>query len=103
MPALGFLGRADLAADIDTLLCTMDEPGIVNVLFANRNATPVKIRIAITSGGLPAAADYIEYDPTVDANQPMERTGLSLSSGEKIYVRSNATNVSARANGVPSQ
>lgn len=79
----------------------MDEAGIVNVLACNRTTADATIRIAITTGGAPAAADWIEYDVILAANQPMERTGLAVSSGEKIYVQSSTTGFSFRAHGVP--
>jgi hypothetical protein len=103
MSALGKLGSLDIAtAGVAQLLCTMDDNGIVNVLVCNRTAADATIRIAITTAGAPTAADWIEYDVIVAANQPMERTGLSLSLGEKIYVQSATTGFSFRANGVPS-
>jgi hypothetical protein len=100
--ALGKLGSVDITApNTPQLLATMDEAAIVNVLGCNRNAVDVQIRIAIGSGAIPAAADWIEYDPTVNGYQPIERTGLALSQGEKIWVQSSATGVSFRAHGVP--
>jgi hypothetical protein len=98
----GKLGSADLAAATDTLLMdaqTLDL--VVNVRLCNRNAAPIKIRIAIGAGVAPAAADYIEYDSRVEANGVMENTGLAISAGEKIWVRADVANVSARAHGIP--
>lgn len=102
MSALGKLGSLDIAAaNVAELLCTLDEAGIVNVLCCNRTTADITIRIAIGTGVAPATKDWIEYDVAVAANQPMERTGMALSSGEKIWVQASALNVSFRAHGVP--
>lgn len=98
----GKLGSADLAATTNTSLGTMAVDGIVNVLLTNRNSTAVQVRVAITSGGAPAAADWVEYDAPVGGNGILERTGLSCSAGEAIYVYASATGVSARAHFLPS-
>lgn len=99
----GKIGSADLAANADTLLGAVDENMVVNVLVTNRNNAAVKVRIAIgpNAGVAPAAADFIEYDADVQARSPLEKTGLALSTGEKIWVRSDTANVSARAHGIP--
>lgn len=98
--ATGKLGSADLAASTDTLLFTAASAQIFNVRFANRNSSAVKVRVAIGTGGAPAAADYVTYDISVPANGILEDTALACSNGEKVWVRSDTANVSARAHGV---
>lgn len=99
--ASGKLGSADLAAATDTLLFTAGvTPQTFNVRFANRNATAVKVRVAIGTGASPAAADYVDYDVTVQPNGIIEDTGLVASSGEKVWARSDTANVSVRAHGM---
>ena len=99
--ASGKLGSADLAAATDTLLFTSGAtPQTFNVRFANRNATAVKVRVAIGTGSSPATADYVDYDAPIQANGILEDSGLVASSGEKIWVRSDTTGVSVRAHGM---
>lgn len=99
--ASGKLGSADLAATTDTLLFTAGvTPQTFNVRFANRNATAVKVRVAIGSGASPALEDYVDYDVPVPANGILEDTGLVASSGEKVWVRASVANVSVRAHGM---
>lgn len=98
--ALGRLGSADLAAATDTLLFTAASARVFNVRFANRNKTAVKVRVAIGTGAAPAATDYVTYDCNVPANGILEDTGLICSNGERVWVRSDAANVSVRAHGV---
>lgn len=97
----GKLGSADLAASVDTLLFTAVANQIFNVRFTNRSAVAAaKIRVAIGTGGSPAAADYITYDSNLPANGILEDTGLACTAGEKVWVRSDTANVSVRAHGV---
>jgi hypothetical protein len=99
--ASGLLGKADLAAATDTLLFTAGAtPQTFNVRFANRNATAVKVRVAIGTGGAPAVADYVDYDVSIGGNLILEDTGLVASSGEKVWARSDTANVSVRAHGM---
>lgn len=99
--AQGFLGRADLAAGVDTLLFTASStPQTFNVRFANRTSGIVKVRMAIGTGASPAAADYVDYDVIIQPNTILEDTGLVASSGEKVWVRSDIANVSVRAHGL---
>lgn len=100
MPS-GKLGKADLAANTDTLLYTVpaSKTATINIRIANRNATGIKIRVAIGEGASPAAADYIDYDLPVIANGMLEDTGVVCTAGEKIWVRSNLAAVSVRVHG----
>ena len=99
--ASGKLGSADLLAATDTLLFTAGvTPQTFNVRFANRNATAAKVRVAIGTGEAPAAADYVDYDVSIQANGILEDTGLVASSGEKVWARSDTANVSVRAHGM---
>jgi hypothetical protein len=97
----GKIGSADLAANTDTLLGTADENMVANVCLVNRGASAVKVRVAVGVGASPANADYLEYDASVPANGVLERTGLAVSTGEKLWVRSDTAAVSARAHGLP--
>lgn len=99
--ASGKLGTpANLVAGIDTLIYTVpaSKTATVNVRFTNRNATAVKVRLAIGTGVAPVAADYIDYDVTLILI--LEDTGLMLSAGEQIWAWSDTANVSVRAHGM---
>lgn len=96
----GRLGKADLAAAIDTDLYTAPAATVVTatVAFANRTAADVHVRLAVRDGVL-ADSDYLEYDAAVPASGVLERTGIVLGPGETITVRTDAAGVSARAHG----
>lgn len=100
--ASGKLGSADLpAGGADTLLYTVPASTVatVNIRIANRNTAAAKIRVAIGTGASPDAADHIDYDVEVSANGILEDTGIVCSAGEKVWVRSDVSNVTARVHG----
>lgn len=100
MPS-GVLGKANLTAGADTLVYTVPASTVatINIRVANRNAETAKIRVAIGTEANPTAADYIDYDIPLSANGILEDTGLVCSSGEKVWVTSDVSNVSARVHG----
>ena len=100
--ATGILGTADLAAATDTTLYTVpaDHFSVVTVNICNRSSSAETVRIAVSSSGTPADADYIEYDSQVTANGVLERTGIVLDASKVVVVRSNAINVSAVCLGI---
>ncbi len=100
MPS-GKLGTADLAANADTLLYTVPDGKVTtaSVRLCNRGTGDARIRIAVGAGEDPSHADYIEYDAKVPANGILEDTGIAMSAGEKLWVRSDTATVSARAHG----
>jgi hypothetical protein len=99
----GKIGSADLAAGTDTDLTAggVAENMVANVCMVNRGAAIVKVRLAIGTGTGPAAGDYLEYDAQLPPNGVIERTGLAVSTGEKIFVRTDIATVSVRAHGLP--
>ena len=100
--ATGILGTADLAAATDTTLYTVpaDTFSVETVNICNRSSSAATVRIAVSSSGTPADADYIEYDSQVTANGVLERTGIVLDASKVVVVRSNAINVSAVCLGI---
>jgi len=100
MPS-GKLGAADLAAAVDTLLCTASAAKVTtaNICLCNRGEAATTVRVAIGTGAAPAVTDYIEYEASLPANGILERTGVVLTAGEKVWVRAAAVSVSARAHG----
>ena len=98
--ASGRFGKATPAANADTDLYTAP-PGMVtnaNVLFCNRTNAPVTVRLAVRSAAI-GDADYLEYGTVSPANGILERTGISMTPGEIITVRTSAAGVSVRAHG----
>ena len=100
--ATGRLGVADLTGDVLTTLytCPDDTFGVTSVSFCNRGNSAVTVRLAVADLDTPINAEYIEYDVELLAKGVLERTGIVLSSGQKLVVRSSGSNVSAVAFGI---
>lgn len=100
----GKIGSADLTASITTYSDLTSggasENKIVNVCFTNRNTAGVTIRLAVGTGANPANTDFMEYGAYIPANGILERTGIAISIGEKIWTSSDTANVSVRAHGI---
>lgn len=99
--ASGRLGKADLPATTNTLVYTVPDTTVAtaDIRITNRNGTVTLVRVAITSGGAPAASDWIEYDSRIEANGVLVNDKQVLSAGEKIYVYASQANVSVRIHG----
>jgi hypothetical protein len=67
---------------------------IVNAV--NKSDEDAKVDIAISEGatGVPDDADFIEYGLTVAPSGVLERTGIVLDNGKKLWVKSTIANVS---------
>lgn len=100
MPS-GKLGAATLVANTDTELCTVaaGKVATVSVSVCNRSGGTAKLRIAVGTGGAPAAGDYIEYDTPVPSPGVLERSGIVVGAGEKVFIRSDAAGVDVRVHG----
>lgn len=101
------LAALDLPAEDVTLVWTVpaDRRAIVSLNLVNRTAARCTVRVAVTDGEAPAAADWIEYDtPIVAAGQPggsvLLRSGLVLGAGQQLHVRASAAGVGAVVYGV---
>lgn len=104
MPS-GILGSADLAATTNTTVYTVPTLtlGTLNVSIVNRGTTTSKIRLALAATNTPTAAEYIEYDASLDVNQVLERTGLVVDAGRRVVAYSDTGLVSVVVYGLEEQ
>lgn len=100
------LAALDLAAGAVTELyvAPAGTRPVLTVNLCNRSAAAAKVRIALTDGAAPANPDWIEYDTPIPAagsagGSVLERTGIALHEGQKLFVRSDIAGVSAVAYG----
>jgi len=85
----------DLAAATNTTVHTVAGAyATLNINVANRNATAVKIRLAVAATAIPAAAEWIEYDVSIPANGVLERTAIVVPNGQNIVAYSDTAGVS---------
>lgn len=100
--AAGKLGSVNISTPAtNTLVYTVPSNTVssLNIRICNRNASEVKIRVAIGTGVAPALEDYIDYDIPVAANTIMEDSGIVCSADENIWVYSDVAGVSVRVHG----
>jgi len=100
--ATGKLGAEDLAAATDTVIYTVPSNtfGVVTVNVCNRNATNIRVRVAVADADTPTNAEFVEFDAELLANGVLERTGLVMNAEQRLVVRSDTINVSAVAFGI---
>jgi hypothetical protein len=100
--ATGRLAAVSLAATTYTTIYTnATNYAVCSVTICNQNATPVTIRLAIsTTPTGPATAEFIEYGTVIPANGVLERTGLVIAPATPISAYSSATNVSVVVYGI---
>lgn len=100
--ATGRLGAEDVSATTNTTVytCPADTYAVVAVNLCNRGTSTAAIRVAVADTDIPSAAEYIEYDADIFANNVLERTGIVLSAGQRIVAFSSAANVSVVVVGI---
>ena len=98
--ASGLLGKAALAANVDTTIYAVPAATVVtaNINIVNRTAAAITIRVSIGSAA-PADSDYIEYETSIPANAVLERSGMVMSAAEVLVVSASAVGISVRAYG----
>ncbi|MCK4330878.1 hypothetical protein KAX02_13690 [candidate division WOR-3 bacterium] len=102
MPS-GRLAAVDIKAGANILI--YQTPGgqafNVTVRICNCNDTDIKIRLALTEGGLSTLSndDYLEYDTIIRANGNLERSGISMAGNQSIVGYSDNSNVTFQVGG----
>ena len=100
--ATGRLSNFAIAATTNTTVYTVPTGyyTVCNVSLTNRNATAIKIRMAIASTATPNLQEWIEYDTVIVPNGVFERTGLVLNAGLNIVIYSDTANVGCTVYGI---
>lgn len=99
--ASGLLGKAALAANMDTVLYTgaANEVTTASVSFCNTGATSATIRLALGASTSASKGDYLVYELALPVGGFFERTGIVLSAGENLIARASTASVDVRAHG----
>ena len=99
--ASGTFGQAALAAATNTTIFTVPAGKVATatVSICNTTANLANIRMAIAAADTPTAAEWIEYDTELLAYNTFERSGIVMSAGKKLVVRSDTANVAVTAYG----
>lgn len=99
--ASGTFGQAALVAATNTTIFTVPAGKVATatVSICNTTAGIANIRVAIAAADTPTAAEWIEYDTELLAYSTFERSGIVMSAGKKLVVRSDVANVAVTAYG----
>ena len=97
------LATHDLAAATQTLLYEVPagKRAAISVNLCARTGAPT-VRLALTTGAPPEAANWIEYDTALSAGSGgvLGRSGIVLGAGQQVYARASAAGVSAAVWGI---
>ena len=100
--ASGTLGQASLTAAANTTVYTVPAAiiTVATVSIANRNAgTPAVIDLAVSASGTPSASEYLLQGFVLEAGAAFEKTGIVMSAGKNVVVKSSASNTSVNVYG----
>ena len=95
-------GSISLSAGVEATVATFANNATVNIYVANGNVVDARIRIAVGSGLSAQSQDWIEggqHGFSLPAGQSLERTGVAVSAGERVFVSTDQPNVSVRVSG----
>lgn len=96
------LGSAQPAAATVAAVYTVpaSRRAVINVNCCNIGDAPAKVRLALSADAAPQAAQWIEWDVTLDPSAVLERTGIALGAGQKLFAYSDSGQVTVNVWGV---
>lgn len=102
--ANGVLGTQSLSAGIaqNIYVNNYSDVAMVTVNFSNRNYVSTKVSIAISTLGHAGllASEWIEYETEILGKAVFVKTGIAVTPGQYIVVKSSESNVSAQCWGI---
>lgn len=102
--AAGFLGSASVAAATNTVVYTVPDTvhyAEVDISVLNPGLNDAVIEVALSKSGTPADADYIEKGAIAfKSGGVVTRTGVKMSPGEKVVVKSTVAGTVVRVGGI---
>ena len=103
--ANGILGSEDLAAGTYTEFYGVpaNNFAVVTVAFTNKTTGSITVRLAATkpeNASIPEADDYLEYEAEILPGGVLERTGIVLEAGRRLFARSSSANTVVMTYGI---
>lgn len=99
---MAILGQMDLTAATNNLVVTLVAAATVNILVTNRTSSVINVSVAIVPSGTgsPANQHWIEFNTALDPDQPLERGGIPLGTGDQVFVNPAGAGVSCSVVGL---
>jgi hypothetical protein len=99
---MAIFGQADLTANSNNLVVALGAAATVNILLCNRTSNIITVSVAIVPSGtsVPANQHWIEFALSLDPDQPLERGGIPLNTGDQVFVNPSASGVSCSVIGI---
>jgi hypothetical protein len=66
--------------------CPNNTTAIITLSLTNRTASPIAVRVNLSTTGSENLGGYIEYDSSIAAYQTLEKNGIILSGGQQILI-----------------
>jgi hypothetical protein len=100
--ATGRLAASNLSAAALTTVytCPADTYTVSSITICNRGAASTNVSLAIADADTPTVAEYIEFETALLAKNVLERTGIVLSTDQRLVVLSSESSVSAVVVGI---
>jgi hypothetical protein len=103
--ANGILGSVDLAATTYTEFYEVPTEtfAVVTVAFTNKTTSTIEVRLAATkpeNSSTPEADDYLEYNAQILPGGVLERSGVVLEAGRRLFAHSDSANTVAMVYGI---
>lgn len=99
---MSIFGQADLTANTNNLVVALGAAATINILLCNRTSSIINVSVAIVPSGTgaPANQHWVEYNLSLDPDQPLERGGIPLSTGDQVFINPTASGVSCSVVGI---
>jgi hypothetical protein len=89
MPS-GILTKGQLTTSLASVYtCPANTTAFITVNVSNRTAGTITADINLSTNTSENLGGYVEFSSPIDANQALEKTGIVLSAGQSVLVRSN--------------
>jgi hypothetical protein len=103
--ANGILGSVDLPATTYTEFYEVPANtfAVVTVSFVNKSTDSRTVRLAVTkpdNASTPVQDDYLEYEAEILPGGVLERTGVVLEAGRRLFAHASGTSVGVMVYGI---
>jgi hypothetical protein len=101
--AISRLATSNPAANTDILIYTAPRTILSSIIATNKSSTPATIRawvVPLDQDAVPANHSFVCYNTPVGGNDSLETFRFALMTGDKVYIRASATDMSFNLSGI---